>query len=101
MSEHNGNSPHVDNSETPIGNPAGFAKYFKYDILSGFLVFLIALPLCLGIALASTTFEFAQRAANAIGGLAGNGDYPTIGMPLSLPLRLPPLLLPRRATQVP
>jgi 2-methylcitrate dehydratase PrpD len=42
---------------------------------------------CLGIALASTTFEFAQRAANAIGGLAGNGDYPTIGMPLSLPLR--------------
>ena len=41
---------------------------------------------CLGIALASTTFEFAQRAANAIGGLAGQGDYPAIGMPLSLPL---------------
>ena len=42
---------------------------------------------CLGIALASTTFEFAQRAATAIGGLAGSGDYPVIGLPLSLPLR--------------
>ncbi|MCA8929144.1 MAG: MmgE/PrpD family protein [Alphaproteobacteria bacterium] len=42
---------------------------------------------CLGIALASTTFEFAQRAATAIGGLAGAGDYPAIGMPLALPLR--------------
>jgi 2-methylcitrate dehydratase PrpD len=42
---------------------------------------------CLGIALASTTFEFAQRTANAISGLAGQGDYPAIGMALSLPLR--------------
>jgi len=42
---------------------------------------------CLGIALASTTFDFAHRTASAIGGLAGNGDYPAIGLPLSLPLR--------------
>lgn len=42
---------------------------------------------CLGIALASTTFEFAQRAANGIRGLAGEGDYPVIGMPMALPLR--------------
>lgn len=44
-----------------LGNvPAAVVERAKLHILD-----------CLGIALASTTFEFAQRAATAIGGLAG------------------------------
>ena len=47
----------------------GVLKNLKYDVPSGIVVFLVALPLCLGIAMASDVPLFAGVIAGIIGGL--------------------------------
>jgi MFS superfamily sulfate permease-like transporter len=55
------------NSQTP---PSGFTfKYIKDDLPAGLVVFLVALPLCLGIALASGAPLFSGIIAGIVGGI--------------------------------
>ncbi len=75
-------SQHV--SSFPQTGLAGLKENWQADLLSGFLVFLIALPLCLGIAMASGFPPTAGIITAMIGGLVVsriNGSYITINGP--------------------
>ncbi|MCP4460251.1 MAG: SulP family inorganic anion transporter [Cytophagales bacterium] len=50
-------------------NPANFISNLKYDLPAGLVVFLVALPLCLGISLASGAPFSSGLIAGVIGGL--------------------------------
>ena len=62
----------------------GLAENWRQDLIAGFLVFLIALPLCLGIAMASGFPPMSGIITAVIGGLVVsriNGSYVTINGP--------------------
>ena len=71
-------------STTPKTGLAGLKTNWRSDLLSGFLVFLIALPLCLGISMASGFPPSAGIITAIIGGILVsriNGSFVTINGP--------------------
>jgi MFS superfamily sulfate permease-like transporter len=69
---------------TPPDGVAGLRAHWKSDLVSGFLVSLIALPLCLGIAMASGFPPTAGIISAIVGGLLVsriNGSHVTINGP--------------------
>lgn len=68
----------------PKDGLAGLKENWKSEIVSGFILFLIALPLCLGIAIASGVPPMAGIIAAIVGGVlvsVTNGSYVTINGP--------------------
>lgn len=84
-------TPHAKTAVTPLISEqlAHFAGTFPTDQIPSVVTarakhFILD---AVGIALASTTYDFAHRAVTAICGLAGSGEAAVIGMPMRLPAR--------------
>ena len=74
----------MDKIETPKKGIAGLKAHFKNDIIAGFSVSLIALPLCLGIAIASGMPPLAGLITAIVGGVFASrisGTFVTISGP--------------------
>lgn len=79
-SENNAATVH-DAGPAPLDYLPGLTQNAKTDVMSGFILFLIALPLSLGIAIASGAPPIAGVIAGFIGGILGSllgGSYVTI-----------------------
>lgn len=75
---------HVSQLALPKSGIPGLVENWRSDLLSGFLVFLIALPLCLGIAMASGFPPMSGIISAIIGGLVVSrisGSFMTINGP--------------------
>ncbi len=64
-------TPCGSSDDVPVGTLRNLSRNGRYDIVSGFLVFLIALPLCLAISLASGYPAIAGVFTAIIGGVIG------------------------------
>lgn len=74
----------MNSNELPKSGLAGFMAHFKNDLIAGFSVSLIALPLCLGIAIASGVPPLAGLITAIVGGMLASriaGTFVTISGP--------------------
>ena len=74
----------VDIGPVPLDYLPGLKQNAKFDIVAGFILFLIALPLSLAIALASGVPAVAGVLTAMVGGMIGGmlgGSYVTINGP--------------------